>query len=474
MSIDLQNLTIVDAHAHLTAGDFSVQQLVDAVTSNINAKNDELNVYLEVFSDIDDQVARAQKMIDDGTATVLTGIPAALKANLLRKGHIASASSEILSTYKATYTATVVEKLEQAGVVFMGVANMDEFAMGSSTENSAFGVTRNPHDPNRVPGGSSGGSAAAVAADMALFALGTDTGGSIRQPAAFCGTVGLKTTYGGVSRYGAIAMGSSLDQIGPFSKTAADAELIWEFLKGHDKHDMTTLPDSTWEKTENKDSYNIAIPQDFVGNLDTGVKELFEASIAKLESAGHKISYIDIPSLAYALPVYYVVMPAEVSSNLARYDGVRYGKKVEGKNLVDEYIQTKSIGYGSETKRRIILGTYILQAGYTDDYYARALAVKEKLKQDLAKVHEEHDFVLTPTTPSPAFKIGEKSDDPLAMYLADIFTVAANIAGTPAISVPAGTSSVDGIDLPVGIQFMGAYGSDRAVLDIAKKFEKID
>ena len=473
MSINLETLTITSAHAGLSAGDFTVRELVDAYLTVIDEKNEELNVYLSLHTDIDAQVDRAQGMFTQNTATKLTGIPCALKANLMRKGQVANASSKILEHYKATYDATVVEQLEQEGVVFLGSTNMDEFAMGSSTENSAYGPTKNPHNPECVPGGSSGGSAAAVSAHMALFSLGTDTGGSIRQPAALCGNVGLKTTYGGVSRYGAIAMGSSLDQIGPFTKTAQDARLVWDVIKGHDEHDMTTLDDSTWDKDSHKDTYKIAVPGDFLEGVTPEVLKVFKDSLGALESAGHTITNISIPSLTYGLPVYYVVMPAEVSSNLARYDGIRYGTQVDGDNLLDTYVKTKSQGFGAESKRRIMLGTYILSAGYSDRFYTQALALKEKMKQELDVVYNEYDFVLTPTTPSPAFKFGEKSSDPLEMYLEDIFTVSANIVGVPAISVPMGTVHKDGVDMPVGIQFMGRSGEDSAVLDMAEKFENL-
>ncbi len=473
MSITLQTLTITEAHKALLAGDITVRALVDMYLAVIEEKNEELNVYLTLHTDIDDQVERAQQMFTNGTATELTGIPCALKANLMRKGQVANASSRILENYQATYTATVVQKLEDQGVVFLGATNMDEFAMGSSTENSAYGATKNPHDVTRVPGGSSGGSAAAVSADMALCALGTDTGGSIRQPAALCGNVGLKTTYGGVSRYGAIAMGSSLDQIGPFAKNAVDARIIWNAIRGQDEHDMTTISNDYWDTTVNKDVYSIAIPEGFLDGVEPAVLEVFNTAVLKLEQAGHSINRVPMPSLTYGLPVYYVVMPAEVSSNLARYDGIRYGKQVLGDTLLDTYVKTKSQGFGAESKRRIMLGTYVLSAGYADKFYTQALALKEKMKQDLEEVYKTYDFVLTPTTPTAAFKFGEKSSDPLQMYLEDIFTVSANIVGVPAISVPMGTVNLDGSDMPVGMQFMGRHSEDLAVLDIAEKFENL-
>ena len=469
MSIDLQTLTITKAHQALQAGDFSVRELVDAYLSVIEEKNDELNVYLNLHTDIDEQVEKAQGMFADGTATELTGIPAGLKANLMRKGQVANASSKILENYKAAYTATVVQKLEDQGVVFLGATNMDEFAMGSSTENSAFGPTKNPYDVTRVPGGSSGGSAAAVSANMALFSLGTDTGGSIRQPAALCGNVGLKTTYGGVSRYGAIAMGSSLDQIGPFTKKVADSRIVWEAIKGQDSRDMTTISNDHWEQSSAKDSYSIAIPEDFLEGVEPQVLEVFNAAVGKLESAGHSIHKVSIPSLRYGLPVYYVVMPAEVSSNLARYDGIRYGSQVEGDNLLDTYIKTKSQGFGAESKRRIMLGTYILSAGYDDKFYTQALALKEKMKQELEEIYTQHDFVLTPTTPTAAFKFGEKSNDPLQMYLSDIFTIPTNLAGTCGLSLPCGFSREG---LPIGLQLIGQPFAEAEILQAAYAFEQ--
>ena len=473
MSINLETLTITSAHKALAAGEFTVRELTDAYLAAIEQKNDELHVYLSLHTDIDQQVELAQEMFASGTATKLTGIPCALKANLMRKGQVANASSKILENYEATYTATVVSRLQEQGVIFLGSTNMDEFAMGSSTENSAYGPTKNPHDTNRVPGGSSGGSAAAVAANMALFSLGTDTGGSIRQPAALCGTVGLKTTYGGVSRYGAIAMGSSLDQIGPFTKNSQDAELVWNVIRGHDTRDMTTLGNETWADSNVKEKYSIAIPEDFLEGVDSEVRSLFDASVKKLEDAGHTISYISVPALQYGLPVYYVLMPAEVSSNLARYDGIRYGSQVEGENLLDTYIKTKSEGFGAESKRRIMLGTYVLSAGYDDKFYTQALGLREKMRQELDELYKTYDFILTPTTPTAAFKFGSKTSDPLQMYLEDIFTVSANIVGTPAISVPMGTIALEEKNMPVGIQFMGRYAGDAQVLDITKRFENL-
>ena len=469
--MDIKNLTIKQAHDLLVAKKMSVLELAEAVLKEAEGSRD-LNAYLEIFDDVRAQAAVAQKMIDGGKATLLTGIPLAMKDNILIKGKIASASSKMLEHYVATYDATVTKKLRDAGAVFVGRTNMDEFAMGGSTENSAFGVTKNPHDKTRVPGGSSGGSAAVMAAGAALGALGSDTGGSIRQPAAFCGVVGLKPTYGSVSRSGLMAMASSLDQIGPFSKTVEDAKIIFDVIKGHDRMDSTSYPDTPAE-IENKKPKVIGVPVDFVHakGVDPRVLENFEQSLEQLKKAGYEIRDISLPSLAHGLSVYYILMPAEVSSNLARLDGVRYGYHADGANLADDYARSRGEGFGREVRRRILLGTYVLSSGYYDAYYGRANAVREMLKQDLAKAFEGVDIIATPTTPTPAFKIGEKSSDPLQMYLADIFTVPVNIAGVPAISVPSGFVEEDGAKLPLGIQFIAPHFGEEALFTIGQDFE---
>ena len=472
MSINLETITIADAHSALSRGDYTVRELVDAYLQEIDARNDELNIYLHLYTDIDEQVARAQAMYDNGTATALSGVPMAVKANLQVQGQVCNASSLMLEHYTAVYDATAIARLRNAGVVFLGSTNMDEFAMGSSTENSAFGVTKNPLDPTRVPGGSSGGSAAAVSARMALVALGTDTGGSIRQPASFNNIVGFKGSYGSVSRYGAAAMGSSLDQIGPLARTVADARVVWECMRGRDEYDMTSLSDDVWGQASTGAHYRIAVPDNFLDGLDSEVELRYTEAIDKLQQAGHTIERVSIPSLEWSLPVYYVVMPAEVSSNLARYDGIRYGYKAQEVNgLLEEYTKSRSEGFGSEVKRRIILGTYVLSAGYADEYYTRALALREKMKQELARVFDDYDAIITPTSPVPPFAIGEKTSDPMAMYLADIYTVGANIAGIPAISVPGGKTSAD---LPVGVQFISGHAKDETVLDIAEMFTNLE
>lgn len=464
--IDLEHLTITNAHNALSRGEYTVRELVDAYRAEIEKKNTDLNVYTSLFTDIDERVAIAQEMFTQGTATLLTGIPLALKSIIAKKGQVTNASSKILEHYTATYSATVVERLEQAGVIFLGSANADEFAMGASTENSAFGVTKNPVDPTRVAGGSSGGSIAAVKANMALAALGTDTGGSIREPAAFCGVIGLKSTYGAVSRYGSYPMGSSFDQITPTAKTIEDIRIVEEAMRGEDGYDMTCLPNEVWEKEVTKKTYTIAVPKRLVDGSDEEVKKVFYAFVNRIQQEGHTVTEVDIPILDMALAVYYILIPAEVSSNVARYDGLRYGTKVPGKDLWDTYAKTRGQGFGDEVKRRIMLGTYVLSAGYADKYYEKALALREELKSELKKVFATYDFILTPTAPSVAPKIGSLGDDPLKEYLLDVFTVTANTAGIPALSLPAGNTEEH---LPVGAQFMAAWEKDNQLIDIAKK-----
>lgn len=481
--MNIKSLTIKEAHELLVSKKMSVLELVESVLKIAEEARD-LNAYLEIFDDVRAQAGVAQKMIDSGKGTMLTGIPFAMKDNILIKGRIASASSKMLENYTATYDAGVTKKLRDAGAIFVGRTNMDEFAMGGSTENSAFGVTKNPHDKTRVPGGSSGGSAAALAAGTALAALGTDTGGSIRQPASFCGVVGLKPTYGSVSRSGLIAMASSLDQAGPFAKTVEDAKIIFDCIKGHDPMDSTSVSDAVLEKTrQNFSTKNlsgqekpkvIGVPTEFVHakGVDSRVLKNFEESIEKMKKAGHEIKEISLPSLAHGLSVYYILMPAEVSSNLARFDGVRYGYHADGANLLEDYMKSRGEGFGREVRRRILLGTYVLSSGYYDAYYGRANVVREMLKKDFEKAFEGVDIIATPTTPTPAFKIGEKSSDPLQMYLADIFTVPVNIAGVPAISIPSGFVEENGTKLPLGVQFIAPHFAEEALFAIGQDFEK--
>jgi aspartyl-tRNA(Asn)/glutamyl-tRNA(Gln) amidotransferase subunit A len=378
----------------------------------------------------------------------------------------------MLENYKATYDATVIKKLKDAGAVFLGRTNMHEFAMGGSTENSAYGVTHNPYDLDRVAGGSSGGSAAAVASDMALIALGSDTGGSIRQPASFCGLVGLKPTYGAVSRSGVMAMGSSFDQIGPFAKTAEDAEILFNFIAGKDVLDSTSI-DIKKEEIKDLNKIKIGIPKEamMVEGMNPEVLKNFTESVDKFKKLGYEVQEISLPNLSYSLAVYYTLIPAEVSSNMARFDGVRFGLHIDGTNGVEDYFKTKQAGFGPEVKRRIILGTYILSSGYYDAYYNKANIVRDLIRDDYKKAFEQVDIIITPTTPNSAFKIGEKINDPIQLYLEDIFTVPANLAGVPAISIPSGFNEVDGKKLPLGLQLFASQGGEDTLFSVAKSFE---
>lgn len=471
--IDLKKLTIEKAHEGFLKGDFSCRELTEAYLEIIKKKNPELNAFLEVFNDVLSQADKADKKFADGTATKMTGIPIAIKDNILFQGHIASSGSNILRNYTATYNSTVVKKLKDAGAVIIGRTNMDDGAMGVSTETSAYGVTKNPYDISRVPGGSSGGSTASIAADMALVALGSDTGGSCRQPASFCGVVGLKPTYGSVSRYGLISMGSSLDVIGSIGKNVSDVEIVFNLIKGLDEMDSTSIPyDFYKKKTINKPI--IGVPRAFIKEgVDPRVLLNFEETIKKLQILGYAVKDIELPYVKYAVPAYYVVTPAEISANLARLDGMRYGYSSEGQNLMEVYKKSRGQGFGREVRRRILLGTYVLSHGYHDAYYNKANAVRDLIINDYNKAFEQVDLILTPTTTGPAFKIGEKMNDPVKMYLEDIFTGPANMAGLPAISIPSGFVEVEGKSLPLGIQFMAPHGGEDLLFEVGKKFEEI-
>lgn len=455
--MDSSRLTITEAAEKLQKKECSAQELTDTALATIKERDPSIHAFLEVFEHTArEEAKKADALRAAGDVSPLCGIPLALKDNILIEGRTASAGSKILEHYTATYDATVTKKLKAAGAVFLGRTNLDEFAMGSSTENSAFGVTKNPHDTTRVAGGSSGGSAASVAMGAALGALGSDTGGSIRQPAAYCGVVGLKPTYGSVSRSGLIAMGSSLDVIGPFAKTVADAKLLFEAISGNDPMDATTLQRVT-SSSETKKNLTIGVPWKFLEKgVDPDVLELFTNNLKKFEAAGGAVRDIDLPHIANSLAVYYIIMPAEVSTNLARFDGVRYGLHVDGASGIDDYFESRSAGFGKETKRRVLLGTYVLSSGYYDAFYSKATAVRRLITKEFQDAFTSVDLIATPTAPTPAFKVGEKSD-PLSMYLTDIFTVPANIAGIPSISVPGGFVERDGKQLPVGFQLMAAH-----------------
>lgn len=470
-------MTIVEAARALRAREFSVHELFDACADAARARNGELNAFLEIFEPDEAAISAAQKRIDTERekAPMLCGIPLAIKDNILIDGKIASAASKMLENYKATYDSTVIAKLKAEGALFVGRTNMDEFAMGSSTEHSAFGPTKNPHDTSRVPGGSSGGSAAAVAAHMCLAALGTDTGGSVRQPAAHCGLVGMKPTYGRVSRNGLIAMGSSLDQASPLTKSVEDAQILYDVIKGTDSLDATSIPKDFHFENEKKptNKLTIGVPRHLIeSGLDPDVKTTFEKSLETLKKEGHEIIDVNLPTSSYALAVYYVIMPAEVSTNLARFDGMRYGLAKRGKTLLDDYVESRTEGFGPETIRRILLGTFVLSSGYIDAYYRKADAARVVLLKEYEEAFEKADVIAFPTTPSPAFKFGEKSGDPVAMYLEDIFTVTANLTGMPAISVPMGTVTRADKQLPVGMHFTAPRGSEELLFTIASSVEK--
>jgi aspartyl-tRNA(Asn)/glutamyl-tRNA(Gln) amidotransferase subunit A len=470
--IDLHKLTIQEAWKHLQNKDFTAKDLTLSYLSRIKEVNSDINAYLEVYDDAIKQAEEADKRIANGEKSPLLGIPLAIKDNILIKGKKATSSSKILEGFVAPYDATVIKKLKEAGAIFLGRVNMDEFAMGGSTENSAFGVTKNPIDLTRVSGGSSGGSIAAVAMDGALASLGSDTGGSVREPASFCGVVGLKPTYGGVSRYGLMALGSSLDVIGPITKTATDSEILFNCIKGVDTMDSTTYKETTYPKSVVKDRMVIGVPYHILNNdgMSKEAREVFDSSIEKLKGLGFEIRDISLPNIEYSLAVYYIIMPAEASSNLARFDGVRFGIHKDGDNLLEDYVKTRGEGFGKEVRRRILIGTYVLSAGYHDAYYNKALKLRSKISKDFERAFNEVDAIITPTTTGPAFKIGEKANNPLSLYLEDIFTVPANIVGIPAISIPSGTVSIDGKNLPLGLQIMSKHNAENILFHISKKF----
>lgn len=465
----LTDLTILQAHQGLKKKEFSATDLCRAHLDKIKNENKEIFAFLAV--DEDQVLKEAQKADELISRTqdfpVLTGIPIAIKDNILVEGMKCTAASKILENYTAPYDATVVKKLKKQGAIILGKTNLDEFAMGSSTENSYFGPTRNPQDPTKVPGGSSGGSAAAVAGNMALGALGSDTGGSIRQPASFCGVVGLKPTYGAVSRYGLMAFASSLDQIGPITKTVEDAKILYEAIAGKDPLDSTSV-ESQFSINNFQFSIKdlrIGVPKEyFVKGIDPEVEKVVRSAIKKYEEAGAKIVEISLPHTEYALAAYYIIAPSEASANLARYDGIKYGFSKQEKSLLDVYLKSRGEGFGAEVRRRIMLGTYTLSSGYYDAYYKRAQKVRTKIIEDFNNAFKKVDLIVTPTSPILPFKIGEKIDDPLAMYLVDIYTVSINLAGLPALSVPCGKVG----KMPVGIQIIGKPFEENKIFEFGK------
>lgn len=467
--IDLKNLTIKKAHEAFKNGDFTVRNLVDEYLKNIKEKNGDINAYLEIFGDIDEQVNRAEEMFKNGSATELTGIPISIKDNMLVKGHIASAGSKILENYKAVYTSSAIQNLIDQGVVILGRTNMDEFAMGSSTETSAFGITKNPLDTTRVPGGSSGGGAASVSMDGALIAIGSETCGSVRQPAAFNGLVGFKPTYGSVSRSGLIAMGNTLDQICPLVRKVEDAEIIHKALSSCDPLDATTVPIEKRVAKSRTKKMKIAVPSDVLEGkgIDKEVHDAFLKTFDIWKSLGYEIVPIEFKFISYALPVYYVVMPAEVSTNLERFDGIRYGFRSEAENIFDFYSKTRGKGFGKEARRRILLGTYVLSKNGV--HYRRATEVRAEITKEIDELFENVDFYITPTAPTLPFKLGEKTTDPLAMYYSDVFSAPANLSGCPAIAIPTGLTNEG---LPTSIQITAPRWADDELFSLGKEFER--
>ncbi len=481
--MDISRLTIKDIRQGLQNKEFSAKEIALAFLNNIEKKNRDLRAYLTISKDLALTQANNidKKIAANENLPPLAGIPLAIKDNILVEGETCTAASKVLENYTASYDATVVKKLKESGAVILGKTNLDEFAMGSSTENSAFGPTRNPYDKERVPGGSSGGSAAAVAAGLAVGALGSHTGGSIRLPASFCGVVGLKPTYGAVSRFGLIAMASSLDQIGPFARTVQDAKAIFDVIKGTDPLDSTSVEPEIQNSKFKIQNLKIGVPKEyFIKGLNPEVEKRIQEAISYYEKQGAKIEQISLPHTKYALPAYYIIMPCEVSANLARYDGIKYGKskfqnlhdkedpKFQTQNLLDVYLETRREYLGPEVKRRIMVGTFALSSGYYDAYYLRAQKVRTKIKEDFDQAFQEVDLILTPIAPNTAFKIGERISDPVQMYLSDIFTVSVNLAALPAISVPAGIAA----GLPVGFQLIAPAFQEELLLKTASAYQK--
>jgi aspartyl-tRNA(Asn)/glutamyl-tRNA(Gln) amidotransferase subunit A len=452
----------------------SVREVVQSYLVAIAAREPDVRAFLQVFKDAAlQEAAKLDARGFDGLP--LYGVPVAVKDNICTRGIPTTCASKILEGYRPPYDATAVERLKAAGAVIIGKTNMDEFAMGSSTENSGFHVTRNPWNDEYVPGGSSGGSAAAVAAGEALVALGSDTGGSVRQPASLCGVVGLKGTYGRVSRYGLVAFASSLDQIGPLARDVTDCAALMEVIAGHDEHDATSIPGAAPDLRAGLErgfeGLRIAAPRDLESwKIDESVKEIAVGTIRDLEGAHMKVERVDLPSTDISIASYYILANAEASSNLARYDGVKYGLRSSSESLADMYDETRGAGFGDEVKRRILLGTYVLSAGYYDAYYAKAQKVRSLICSGFKKIFESCDLIVLPTSPTPAFRLGEKLDDPITMYLTDVFTTQANIAGIPAISVPAGLSP-DG--LPVGMQLVAGWGEEAKLMRGAFGLERM-
>ena len=474
--MNLAALTLSEASDKLRRREISSVDLTEAVLQRIAATDGQVHAYLTLARDTALTQARQadESLKQNQNAAPLLGIPIAVKDNFLTRGIKTTCASKILGDFMPPYDATTVAKLRQAGAVIVGKTNLDEFAMGSSAENSAFFPTRNPWNLERIPGGSSGGSAAAVAADQCIAALGTDTGGSIRQPAACCGVVGLKPTYGRVSRYGIIAFASSMDQVGPMTKDVGDSALLLQAIAGHDPADSTSarlaVPNFVEALTGKVKGLRLGVPKEyFVSGMQPEVEQAVRNAIDTLAKQGATIEEISLPHTEYAVAVYYIIATAEASSNLARYDGMRFGYRAEAKDLSETYRVSRDEGFGAEVKRRIMLGTYVLSAGYYDAYYLKAQRVRMLIKNDFAEAFKRCDVILTPTAPTTAFKIGEKIQDPLQMYLSDIFTISINLAGLPALSLPCG---FDGDSMPIGLQIIGKHFDEAAVLRAAHAYEQ--
>jgi aspartyl-tRNA(Asn)/glutamyl-tRNA(Gln) amidotransferase subunit A len=475
--MSLHRLSARQARDGIARGEIRAADLLEAVLRRVEAEEERIHAFVTVTADLArEQAAAVDAARARGEALgPLAGVPVAVKDIICTRGVRTTCGSRILHDFVPPYDATVVERLRAAGAVLVGKTNMDEFAMGSSTEHSAFGQTRNPHDPERIPGGSSGGSAAAVAAGECLAALGTDTGGSVRQPASHCGVVGLKPTYGRVSRYGVVAYASSLDQVGPLTRDTADCALLLGVIAGHDPRDSTSIPelvpDYSAALERGVDGLTIGIPREAFGEgLDPAVRAAVTGAIETLQKLGAKVLEVGLPHTAYAVAAYYIIAPAEASSNLARYDGVKYGLRAPGAaNLLDMYVRTRSQGFGAEVKRRIMLGTYALSSGYYDAYYRKAQTVRTLIRRDFGEAFARCDVLVTPVAPTPAFRLGEKLDDPLQMYLSDVFTIPVNLAGIPGLSLPCGASPEG---LPIGLQILAKPLGEETIFRVARAFER--
>lgn len=470
----LYSLTISEVRRLLDRGEVSVKDVVNSIYERIDAVEDKIKAFVTITKDEAMEVAEKLQSREKNPNASLLGVPVAVKDNICTKGIRTTCSSKILHNFIPPYESTVTSRLIEQGYVLIGKTNMDEFAMGSSTENSAFHLTKNPWDLERTPGGSSGGSASAVASDECIAALGSDTGGSIRQPAALCGVVGLKPTYGRVSRYGLIAFASSLDQIGPITKSVKDSAILMNIISGHDPSDSTSVPvpvpDFTAALGQDIKGLKIGIPKEyFIEGMDREVETSVKDAIKELESLGAIPVEVSLPHTGYAVATYCVIATSEASSNLARYDGVKYGFRAKGTDLIDTYMNTRALGFGIEVKRRIMLGTYALSSGYYEAYYKKAQQVRTLIKRDFEEAFKKVDVIVTPTSPTAAFKLGERISDPLQMYLSDIFTTSVNLAGVPAISIPCGFTQNN---LPIGLQLIGRHFDEETILKVAHAYEQ--